>query len=91
MAMLSVVEKLGHTEVTENIVDEHMASDRVGMLNVIGTKALATILKDKHYTTEEVMKLLTTEDFKSENVMVRVANVLNMAQEINQAQVDEED
>ena len=91
MAMLSVVDKLGYTEVTENIVYDHMTTDRVGMLNVIGTKALASILKDNHYTTEEVMKLFTTEDFKIENVMVRVANVLNMAQEINQAQVDEED
>ena len=90
MAMLSVVEKLGYSNVTQNIVLEQMSSDRIGMLNVVGTKALTSILKENSYTTEEVIQLFNMEDFEYENIKEKVAFVLNMAQEINQAQVEEE-
>ena len=87
MAMLSVVERLGYPEITENIVTEQMSTDRIGMLNVIGTKALTTILNKHHYETEDVMKVFNAQDFQTEKVMHRVAKILNMAQEVNQAQV----
>ena len=90
MAMLSVVGKLGYSNVTQNIVLEQMSSDRIGMLNVVGTKALTSILKENSYTTEEIIQLFNTEDFEYEKIKEKVAYVLNMAQEINQAQVEEE-
>ena len=68
MAMLSVVERLGYPEITENIVTEQMSTDRIGMLNVIGTKALTTILNKHHYETEDVMKVFNAQDFQTEKV-----------------------
>ena len=90
MAMLSVVEKLGNPNVTESVILEQMSSNRVGMLNVVGSKALISFLRENPYTTEEIMQYFTPEDFQHEQVKQRVAKVLNMAQEMNQAQVEEE-
>ena len=90
MAMLSVVEKLGYPNVTESVILEQMSSNRVGMLNVVGSKALISFLRENPYTTEEIMQYFTPEDFQHEQVKQRVAKVLNMAQEMNQAQVEEE-
>ena len=89
MAMICVVEKLGHSDTTEAVVLEQMSSsDRAGMLNVVGTKALSSVLKQNSYTTDEVVQLFTAEDFQPENVKKEVAKVLNMAQEMNQAKVE---
>ena len=87
MAMLSVVDKLGHSNVTKEVVLEQMSEDRIGMLNVVGTKALASVLQENSYNANEVMQLFSTEDFQPVKVKQAVAKVLNMAQEFNQAQV----
>ena len=87
MAMLTVVDKLGHSSVTQDVILEQMSEDRIGMLNVVGTKALTSVLKENSYTANEVMQLFSTEDFQPVKVKQAVAKVLNMAQEFNQAQV----
>ena len=84
MAMIAVVEKLGYEKVTEDVVLEQLNSDRVGMLNIVGTKALMSVLKDKSYSTEDVMKLFKPDDFKHENVQERVTKILNVAKTVNQ-------
>ena len=84
MAMLSVVEKLGHEKVTEDVVLEHLNSDRVGMLNIVGTKALMSVLKDKPYSTEEIMIQFKPDDFQHEKVQERVTKILNVAKAVNQ-------
>ena len=90
MAIVGALEKLGHADVTENIITEQMATDRIGLLNVIGTKALSSVLNDKAYTTEQVMVLFQPEDFEKPKVKRKVVKILNIAQEVNQAQVEGE-
>ena len=90
MAIVGALEKLGHAEVTENIITEQMSVDRIGLLNVIGTKALSSVLHEKDYTTEQIMVLFQPQDFEKKKVKEKVAKILNIAQEINQAQVEEE-
>ena len=84
MAMIAVVEKLGYEKVTEDVVLEQLNSDRVGMLNIVGTKALMSVLKEKPYSTEEVMKQFKPDDFQHENVQERVTKILNVAKAVNQ-------
>ena len=90
MAIVGALEKLGHADITENIITEQMAADRIGLLNVIGTKALSSVLNDKAYTTEQIMVLFQPQDFEKEKVKGEVVKILNIAQEINQAQVEGE-
>merc|ERR1712032_644974 len=72
MAMISVVEKLGYEKLTEDVVLDQLNSDRVGMLNIVGTKSLLSVLKDKPYSTEEIMKQFKPDDFHHEKVQERV-------------------
>ena len=90
MAIVGALEKLGHAEVTENIITEQMSADRIGLLNVVGTKALSSVLHEKDYTTEQIMVLFQPQDFEKKKVKEKVAKILNIAQEINQAQVEDE-
>jgi len=88
MAIVSAIEKLGHANVTQEILIEQLSTERIGLLNTVGTKALSTILLKTGYSTNEIMTYFHPEDFKSERVKERVAQILNFAQEINQTQVD---
>jgi len=90
MAMVSAIEKLGHANVTQQILVEQLNSERIGLLNTVGTKALSSILQKRAYATNEIMTYFHPEDFKTEKVKERVAQILNFAQEINQTQVEEE-
>ena len=89
MAIVSVIEKLGYTYVTKEILLEQLSSERIGLLNVVGTKALTSILQSTSYTAEEIMTFFLPEDFKAMKVKERVTQILNIAQEMNQAQVDQ--
>ena len=89
MAMVSAIEKLGHANVTQQIIVEQLNSERIGLLNTVGTKALSTILQSTAYNTNEIMTYFHPEDFKTEKVKERVAQILNFSQEINQTQVEE--
>ena len=89
MAMISAIEKLGHANVTQQIIVEQLNSERIGLLNTVGTKALSTILQSTAYSTNEIMTYFHPEDFKTEKVKERVAQILNFSQEINQTQVEE--
>ena len=84
MAMISVVEKLGHEKLTEDVVLDQLNSDRVGMLNIVGTKSLLSVLKEKPYSTEEIMKQFKPDDFQHEKVQERVTKILNVAKAVNQ-------
>ena len=84
MAMISVVEKLGYEKLTEDVVLDQLNSDRVGMLNIVGTKSLLSVLKDKPYSTEEIMKQFKADDFHHEKVQERVTKILNVAKAVNQ-------
>ena len=90
MAIVGALERLGHADITENIITEQMATDRIGLLNVIGTKALSSVLNEKAYTTEQIMALFQPQDFEKTKVKGKVVQILNIAQEINQAQVEGE-
>ena len=90
MAIVAAVEKLGHAKVTQDILIEQLNSDRIGLLNTVGTKALSTILQKKAYGKNEIMTYFQPEDFKTEQVKERVAQILNFAQEMNQTQVEQE-
>ena len=90
MAIVAAVEKLGHANVTQDILIEQLNSERIGLLNTVGTKALSTILQKKAYSTNEIMTYFHPEDFKTEQVKERVAQILNFAQEMNQTQVEQE-
>ena len=90
MAIIAAVEKLGHAKVTQNILIDQLKSERIGLLNTVGTKALSTILQKKAYSTNEIMTYFHPEDFKTEQVKERVAQILNFAQEMNQTQVEQE-
>lgn len=89
MAMVSAIEKLGHANVTQEIIVEQLSSERIGLLNTVGTKALSTVLQSTAYSTNEIMTYFHPEDFKTEKVKERVAQILNFSQEINQTQVEE--
>ena len=88
MAIISAMEKLGHSNITEKIIVEQLNSERMGLLNTIGTKALSTVLQSTAYTTKEIMTYFHPEDFKTEKVKSRVAQILNFSQEVNQTQVE---
>ena len=51
---------------TEDVVLDQLNSDRVGMLNIVGTKSLLSVLKDKSYSTEEIMKAVLKLRVRSE-------------------------
>ena len=84
MAMIAVVEKLGYEKVTEDVVLEQLNSDRVGMLNIVGTKALMSVIKDKPYSSDEIMKQFKPDDFQHDKVQERVTKILNVAKAVNQ-------
>ena len=84
MAMIAVVEKLGYEKETEDVVLEQLNSDRVGMLNIVGTKALMSVMKDKPYSIDEIMKQFNPDDFQHDKVQERVTKILNVAKAVNQ-------
>ena len=84
MAMIAVVEKLGYEKVTEDVVLEQLNSDRVGMLNIVGTKALMSVMKEKPISTDEIMKQFQPDDFQHDKVQERVSKILNVAKAVNQ-------
>ena len=88
MAIVGALEKLGHGDVTENMIAEQMSTDRIGLLNVIGTKALSSVLQQKEYSTEKIMGTFQPEDFEREQVKEKVAQILNKTQEINEGKVE---
>lgn len=67
MAMIAVVEKLGYEKETEDVVLEQLNSDRVGMLNIVGTKALMSVMKEKPFSTDEIMKQFQPDDFQHDS------------------------
>lgn len=84
MAMIAVVERLGFEKITEDVVLDQLNSDRVGMLNIVGTKALMSVMKDKPYSNDEIMKQFKPDDFQHDKVQERVTKILNVAKAVNQ-------
>ena len=84
MGMLCIVENLGHGKVTEDVVLEQLSSDRVGMLNIVGTKALTSVVKEKPYSSEDILENFNPDDFESENVKKKITKILNVVNAVNQ-------
>ena len=84
MGMLCIVEKLGHGKVTEDVVLEQLSLDRVGMLNIVGTKALTSVVKEKPYSSEDILENFNPDDFESENVKKKMTKILNDVKAVNQ-------
>jgi hypothetical protein len=90
MAIMSVIEKLGYTKQAEAVIIEQLSSHRMGFLNTLGSKALSSLIESTSYSTQEIMTYVEPSDFKPENVRRRIAQILNFAQQVNQAQVRNE-
>ena len=88
MAIVSVLDRLGLGQVTEEVVLEQLGGERSGMLNTVGSRALASTISQQAVTTEQVLACLQPEDLRPDRVQERVANILSFAQTVNTAQVD---
>ena len=89
MAIVSVLDRLGHGQVTEQVVMEALGGERVGLLNTVGSRALASTISQEAVTTEQVLTCLQEEDLKPDAVRQRMAEILSFAQTVNMAQVEE--
>ena len=90
MAIVSVLDRLGLNQVTEEVVLEQLSGERSGMLNTVGSRALASVMSQQVVTTEQVLACLQPEDLRPERVQERVASILSFAQTVNTAQVHNE-
>ena len=88
MAIVSVLDRLGLGQVTEEVVLEQLGGERSGMLNTVGSRALASTISQQAVTTEQVLACLQPEDLRPDRVQERVANILSFAQTVNTAQVE---
>lgn len=87
MAIISVIGKLGYESLSQEIILEQLKSERIGLLNTVGSKAMVKFLEHTALRTDEILSYFTTEDFKAENVKFKVAEILDMALQVNIAQV----
>ena len=88
MAIVSVLDRLGLGQVTEAVVLEQLGGERSGLLNTVGSRALASTMSQQAVTTEQVLACLQPEDLRRERVQECVANILSFAQTVNTTQVD---
>jgi len=89
MAIMSVVEKLGRENITKDLVLEQLKSERMGLMNTIGSKAMVGLLEQTALSADQVFEVFNAEDFKLENVQEKVAEILNLALQVNMAQVED--
>ena len=89
MAIISVVEKLGYENITKDLVLEQLKSERMGLMNTIGSKVMVGLLELTALTTDQVLAYFQAEDFKQETVQEKVAKILNLALQVNMAQVED--
>ena len=89
MAIMSVVEKLGRENITKDLVLEQLKSERMGLMNTIGSKAMVGLLEQTALSADQVLEVFNAEDFKLENVQEKVAEILNLALQVNMAQVED--
>ena len=87
MAIISVIEKLGFQKLSEEIIFEQLQSERVGLFNIIGSKAMVKLIDHTTLTADEILAYFDADDFKAETVQQKVADILDIALQVNMAQV----
>ena len=90
MAMISIITKLGYQNISEEMIFEQLKYERIGFLNTIGSKAMVKFLAHTSLKTEQVLSCLVEQDFQAETVQKQVADILDIAMQVNMAQVHNE-
>ena len=88
MAIISVIGKFGCQSISQDVIYEQLKHERIGLMNTVGSKAMVKFLEHSACTTDEVLSYFSSEDFKPENTQGKVADILDLALQVNMAQVD---
>ena len=90
MAMIKVVEKVGHSAIVHEVLaQECTGKDEVDLQNV-GFKALISTLAKESFKVDEIITQFHEDDFEEEAVQARLAQLVTEAQNLDVAQTSEQ-